>query len=295
LATEAKPVNTQAAWHKVRARTIAASQTTSTPEKAAKVVEITRPTDWGWYRIAAAVTVFLVAGALFYRALQNTGSQEINYVATLAADTVMLSDGSMAILDSGASLRYPKDFGSTSREVALTGRAFFDIVPNKNSPFRIAAGGALVEVTGTSFQVDAWDAEKVVVEVKTGSVALSAKNTTAAGQKAALKAGEKGTLDASSGQVTHDSTFSPNVFAWQTGALSFENTPLQQVLDDLSQAYRVDLAVEGDVPSNCLFTAKFTRQPIEVVLASLQLSLNLDIRPSETGGWVVVGGCGSQD
>ena len=67
---------------------------------------------------------------------------------------IVLSDGTKVYLHSGSYLRYPVSFGSTSRNVTLEGRAYFDVSKSK-VPFIVSTEDMKVEVLGTTFDVEA--------------------------------------------------------------------------------------------------------------------------------------------
>lgn len=77
------------------------------------------------YGIAAIIALCMVISTLLY--IKNP-RQEIIYVMNTgyqSIDSVKLADGTMVVLNAGSRLTYPKEFSGKSREVALSGQAFF--------------------------------------------------------------------------------------------------------------------------------------------------------------------------
>ncbi|MCG8322490.1 MAG: FecR domain-containing protein [Cytophagales bacterium] len=77
-------------------------------------------------------------------------------------------------MNAGTCLKYPAKFTrSGSREVFLTGEAYFDVAKDPSHPFVVNAGALNVQVTGTQFNVAAYpeDATTNVVLME-GSVEL---------------------------------------------------------------------------------------------------------------------------
>jgi len=86
---------------------------------------------------------------------------------------INLPDGSHIKLDAGSELRFPAEF-TDSREVFLTGEAYFEVTHDAQRPFQVHANHAMIRVLGTKFNIRAWQENPVVaVTVSEGSVALN--------------------------------------------------------------------------------------------------------------------------
>jgi transmembrane sensor len=90
---------------------------------------------------------------------------------------ILLNDGSSVVLQPGGHLSYSEGANKKRREVTLTGKAFFEIVKNKEKPFLVYSYGLATKVLGTSFMIDASEENKdIKVEVRTGTVAVFSIN-----------------------------------------------------------------------------------------------------------------------
>jgi transmembrane sensor len=90
---------------------------------------------------------------------------------------VKLEDGSKAWLSPGSTLKYAVPFSNTQRILDLSGEAYFEVVPDKNKPFRIRARGAICQALGTKFRVQAYPNNKTLVTtVVEGSVKVRSEN-----------------------------------------------------------------------------------------------------------------------
>ena len=97
---------------------------------------------------------------------------------------VQLSDGTIVHLNAGTSLRYPVQFvKNQSRQVYLTGEAFFEVSKDKAHPFTVNTQEVNVEVLGTKFNVNSYteDVSTDVVLVE-GKVSLYKDKKTAENQ-----------------------------------------------------------------------------------------------------------------
>ena len=82
-----------------------------------------------------------------------------------------LSDGSLIVLNSESKLRYPVNFNGDTREVFLSGEAYFEVAKHPGKSFVVHTDHADVQVLGTWFNVSAYpDEENTEVTLLNGSV-----------------------------------------------------------------------------------------------------------------------------
>src|SRR5690606_20734347 len=72
---------------------------------------------------------------------------------------VTLSDGTKVWLNSSSRLSYPAKFSETQRKVALSGEAYFEVAHDKSRPFLVDVASHTVEVLGTHFNINSYDAQ----------------------------------------------------------------------------------------------------------------------------------------
>ncbi len=106
--------------------------------------------------------------------------------------SLVLSDGSKVWLNSASRLKFPVKFTGGSREVEVTGEAYFEIAKDKSKPFRVRFNNSTVEVLGTHFNVSAYENDNVqAVTLLEGAVkVLNAEN------EVRIKPGEQARLSA---------------------------------------------------------------------------------------------------
>ena len=110
-----------------------------------------------WRRAAAAVLI-LGLGTLVYRYSRHSQAAgglewQEKYAARKTRSQIVLSDGSTILLNADTRLRYPTSFDGPTREVYLSGEAFFDIQKDALHPFVIHTDKMNIRVLGTSFNV----------------------------------------------------------------------------------------------------------------------------------------------
>lgn len=238
-------------------------------------------------KMAAIIVIFLTAGYFLFYLISNPSTEQLVAGNTIVATT--LPDGTEVTLNNNSILKYPKIFASNIRSVNLQGDAFFNVAHDLSKPFVIQTKNIQVEVLGTSFYLNA-KVEQPFVEVfvQSGKVALIVNNK----EKLLLTAGEKGTFNKSSGQLTKVDNQDLNFISWKTGKLIFENESLVNVVDKLNQTYHSNIKIDNPDIYHCLLTATFEDQPLEIILEVILETFNLNI--VEQNGNILISGNGCQ-
>ena len=156
-------------------------------------------------RVAAVVALCICGGAvaLYLNPKKESGTFVSIYNKDVSNTLVStLDDGSIVYLLGGAVLTFPEQFAGDKRQVTLKGEALFDVYGNKDCPFLIETEPALVEVTGTEFNVKSSGKGSFELSVQHGSVMVMLKSTgipvrVESGEMVRLQAGQlqKGLAD----------------------------------------------------------------------------------------------------
>lgn len=233
-------------------------------------------------RIAAAV-IFLISATV----LGIRQSQLVNYTSTnTALNNINLPDGSVVSLNSDSKISYNKGFGSKHRNITLKGEGYFEVAKNKELPFTVSANEAQIQVVGTRFNIKAYkNSPNVKVTVTEGKVLLTEKNTQQ--KNTYLSAGETGTFDKSDKTIDKKETVNINDVSWKTRVIEFNNTPLSEVADVLSNNYPATIKVSKQI-SNCSITVNFDNADLASILKVLKSTLNLSIK--KEGDTILISG-----
>lgn len=235
---------------------------------------------------AAAVLALLITATW---AWQHFGTApELTLVA--AGDTPRhfdLPDGSKIWLREGSQLRYAQLWEGEARWVKLSGEGYFEVEHDPARPFKVELeNGGSVEVLGTQFDVRQ-TAEQTSVLVRSGKVRFSPNGST---EGPVLTANQKAVLDHSAAEVRVMQLSSLNELSWQTGGLTFVNTPLAQVVADLEQYYGVKIELGNPAMLSCPHSAPLTNQPIDKVLETLALTHQLKLKKKAEKSFELSGG-----
>lgn len=215
---------------------------------------------------AAAVGIFLYLSWL---------TSWTDYAAYDIAQTFTLPDSSSVTLAPGSTLRLQKH--KDKRLVQMTGKVYFNVRHDDRAPFRVDAGSGFVKVLGTRFQVDSRD--PISVSVVSGKVLFSAIRS---GDEALiLTKGQSAVLDPAASKPVEITPKHPNPAAWATGEFIYDNTPLPEVLSELSEYYDVTLvafdAGHSSGESRSL-SGEFSTSSLQEILNLINSALGTDIQ-----------------
>ncbi|MCD0455113.1 FecR family protein [Chryseobacterium sp. LC2016-27] len=123
---------------------------------------------------AVLLPLFIVTGLFFNGNEESPFTQkELVFKTSNEKKEFILSDGTSITLEPESELKLAKDFGSKTRNVTFTGKAFFSVSKNKELPFIVDAKGFKVQVLGTQFSLDQKENNKVYL--KEGKVKVDYK------------------------------------------------------------------------------------------------------------------------
>lgn len=215
---------------------------------------------------AAAVGIFLYLSWL---------TSWTGYAAYDIAQTFTLPDSSSVTLAPGSTLRLQKH--KDKRLVQMTGKVYFNVRHDDRAPFRVDAGSGFVKVLGTRFQVDSRD--PISVSVVSGKVLFSAIRS---GEEALiLTKGQSAVLDPAASKPVEITPKHPNPAAWASGEFIYDNTPLPEVLSELSEYYDVTLvafdAGHSSGESRRL-SGEFSTSSLQEILNLINSALGTDIQ-----------------
>jgi len=237
-------------------------------------------------RIAAVFLLLIVPSAIYYLFFLPPGNDILLAENHVVEST--LPDGTQVALNAGSSLSYPEKFKGKERKVSLDGEAFFDVSHNEMQAFVIRAEDLQIRVLGTSFYVNT-HAEENTIEVVliSGSVQLNLGE-----KQMILEPGDKAVVLKQHGEIVKQENTNPNLLAWKTRVLRFDDTPLLEIIDVLENVYHKDIIVLNPDINNCRITATFEGQSIEAILMVLQSTIDITAKPR--GNSIELSGAGCQ-
>lgn len=225
-------------------------------------------------------------GSLSYEATHAPGTV-YNTISTPVARQfkLVLPDQSIVWLNAGSSIKYPTAFTGKTREVEMTGEAYFEVATlrlrsGQKMPFIVTIPGGTVEVLGTHFNVNSYEDEGVIkTTLLEGSVKVTKRETANVKRErpneysAVLKPGEQAELSRANSPLTiHHSPNVNQVIAWKNGIFNFDGLETKEVMRQLARWYDVQVVYEPGVTSHKFYGEIGRNLNLAQVLEGLKLS-----------------------
>ena len=197
-----------------------------------------------YYRVAAIIVFVLIFSGLFNFIKNDTFLPEgkVAYSEVIAPMgsriKIDLPDGSIAWLNHGTILRYPQKFGRISRELFISGEAYFNVQKENRRPFIVKTTDVDIHVLGTTFNVMAYeDDSNIEVVLESGKLeicycALGKPST----NTASLSPGERILIDKDQGKVSKYRGNSDKYTSWKDGIIIFREDPMDLILKKLENS-----------------------------------------------------------
>ena len=222
----------------------------------------------------AAIMVFSVLSTYLLMTYMGEGRQELARYQEFSTPPgqrarVLLADGTEVWLNANSTLRYPERFNLKQREVELQGEAFFEVEKNKEKPFVVKTSKMDIQVTGTKFNVSAYEAEAYfVTSLVEGAVSVSCANDW--NRTFSLRPQQQIIVSDSSSEVAlFENT---DFLSWREGVFVFDDMLLTDIIKKLELFYDVSIVVKNTELGSFRYTGKFRqRDGVESVLRKLQI------------------------
>jgi ferric-dicitrate binding protein FerR (iron transport regulator) len=227
--------------------------------------------------IRAAMVLITVLGVGYWLMRQAAPAMMVKTAAKGMIEKITLADGSVVTLNGSSSLMYPEQFDNDVRNVTLSGEAFFAVATDKMHPFIVHADNVTIKVLGTRFNVSAYpSAEFVATTLVEGSVSVAA----AGEQTFMLSPSQQITFFKKPGAVSIREVDTALYTSWQAGTFRFNNTPLSEVLQKLSEWYGLELHYTHERLKKLRFTGALEMKKdaaYNLKLISLTASVNVKL------------------
>jgi len=213
----------------------------------------------------AASLVFLLGLSLFFYQTSNVVESKQFTVKLGEHAHIELSDGTQIWLNAGSVLKYPKEFKGDTREVYLSGEAFFDVAKDKKHPFIIHTNKMDTKVLGTSFNVQAYpDQTTQEVSVATGRVNVK---STVTDENVYVTPGQKVVFKSQDNKLQAFKDIPVNTISlWRKNIMVFEETPLPEVVATINRNYNVSIEVKNKSLNDLKISAYFKELPADQVI-----------------------------
>ncbi len=210
-----------------------------------------------------------------------------------AKSTIFLQDGTKVILNADSKLRFPKSFSGDTREIYLTGEAFFDVTHNAAMPFIIHTDKMNIKVLGTEFNVKSYPEDSAYeTTLIRGSIEVTLKDRPS--DRIILKPKEKlivanlafesapeakTSLPAVHSQLSitglHYISKTDSAVvetSWVDNKLVFQDESFANLAIDMERKYAINIHFSNEKLKDYRFTGIFKEETIRDALNALQLT-----------------------
>lgn len=264
--------------------------------------ELEKPKQSTHYLLKIAASVVLVLGITIALYLSLSETPEPTYLTKSIARgqkaTITLSDGSVVKLNSESSITYPESFADVAtRDIQLTGEAFFEVKRDEAKPFTIQTEGLLTTVLGTSFNITAFqEMDEIEVTVATGKVRVVSNSPFEPGRRfercdgcgqevdflsETLTPGQQATYNKTSNELSIREVDTERSLAWKDGVIYMANEKYKQVFDKLSRWYGLEFEYVNVPTDEWDYSGEFKDMSLELVLSTIGYSKGFDFQIQE--------------
>lgn len=220
--------------------------------------------------IAASIVIAVFVAFLVFN--PDRGGHLVTVKTTDFTKMIVLPDSSRVFINKNSVLSYPSEFDSGTRNVSLSGEAFFEVERRPEQPFVIENNNFEVRVLGTSFNVSAYPNDtNASVNVVTGKVSFAGDK----GSSTILEKGETGILNTVTHKMIKVSTANTDFLSWKTKKLEFRNEGFKEVGERLQAYFGITMEVKNERIYGCRFTGTFENPTLEEVIAILEKTLGI--------------------
>ena len=166
---------------------------------------------------------------------------------------VLLEGGTDVWLNADSKLKYPIVFNGESREVVLSGEAYFE-VKKDNRPFIVNLESGDITVLGTSFGVSAYPGYPNYTTLVRGSVRFTSLRR----EQIVLTPGEQAVVDIF-GSLKKRNVDVEEFVGWKDGVFIFKDKPLAEIMEILERWYGVHVIFQDNSLKELEYTGSLER------------------------------------
>lgn len=191
---------------------------------------------------------------------------------------LVLPDGSKVWLNAASSITFPTSFTGKERRVAITGEAYFEVMPLniKNGkgtvPFIVSINPAShentdIEVLGTHFNVNAYPDEDVIKTTLVEGAVRVRKGL----ESSVITPGQQAQMISNGGIKLIKNADVEEATAWKNGRFDFDNTKIEMIMRQVARWYNVEVIYKAKIDEH--YTVNILRNiPVSNLLKYLEMS-----------------------
>ncbi|MDR3250766.1 MAG: FecR domain-containing protein [Tannerella sp.] len=190
--------------------------------------------------------------------------------------SLTLSDGTKVWINSGTTVEFPAEFQGYKREIQVDGEIFIEVAKDEAHPFEVHTSSFSVNVTGTSFNISAYEddlAHTIVLVEGRVNVGYRGDSMSLLPEDMAIIADD---------EITKSKTNIYNHICWKDGLMQFQSEPLFVIFSKISRYYDVRIEFDEAI-KNKLCTGKLVLfDNLEDVIKAVAEAANIEYARTDT-------------
>ena len=210
-------------------------------------------------------------------AIELKNSNEFNKLHVPQGGTYQLTlkDKTVVHLNSASELLFPTSFKKHIRQVQLKGEAYFKVEANPESPFYVLLDKLNVQVTGTSFNIKAYEAtDHLSITLIEGSINVREGHKLLAN----LSPGEMFSYSKKTGKFKISQANISATTGWTNDKFIFYNETIGDIMDELSRWYAVEINVSEKIKDLRFSGILSRKQSLTEILNTLNMTNELNFK-----------------
>lgn len=223
----------------------------SEPERKSSLLKV-------FFSYAAAIALIVISSVYVTYKIAIPAPLEYTQLSVYYGESkkITLADGTVAAVNAGSTLIYPKDFTGNTRTVFLTGEANFSVAKNPDKPFIVKTKYMDIKALGTKFCVQSYpNAKYTKATLIEGSVKVDMQSDKS--KSYLLKPNDQLTYSHSSNEISINSVDANKTASWEDGYLIFQGATFDEIAQTLERKYNVVINYDGRKLNRQSYFVKF--------------------------------------
>lgn len=192
--------------------------------------------------------------------------------------SVKLSDGSVATLNAGSTMKYSEYFEGDTREVEIYGEGYFKVTKS-DKPFIISTKVGSIRVYGTEFNVKSYGTTMLETVLVRGSVGVTVNTL----KEVMMTPSQMVSFNGESGKIDLKNVDTDKYTQWMENNFNYDNYPLKRVLNDISLWYNTPIEYSKNINNINVTFFSSRKADIREILDIIELGANVKFRKGEGG------------
>lgn len=186
-------------------------------------------------------------------------------------------------VNSGSNIRIPLTIKKNPK-IYLSGEAYFEINKEKGKAIQVYSKGIEIKASKANFNIKS-DKHSLITTISEGKVQFYnprlPKSTSLE-----LVAKDQALYQSKLEFIAVEKENSMNYLSWHTGRLKFDQTPLYEAVNTISEIYEIPILITNREISKNDFNAEFNHADIDEILDTIQSTFNCEI--SADGSKIII-------